>query len=146
MYNYKLAVKKDVMDYINENIILTDWNGDKAGLEEYLNDVLFDEDSVTGNASGSYTMSTWDAEENLSHNMDLLLEAIDSFDGDYSAIKNGSEYCDIMIRIYLLPEAIASALDEIEEEYPEYFLNEELMSMIDDDLDTLMEGIRCTKF
>ena len=70
-YDYLEAVKEDVKNYIEENDIkVTSENRDE--LEEQLNDDLFCDDSVTGNASGSYTFNTWQAEENLCHNLDLL--------------------------------------------------------------------------
>ena len=64
-YNYLEAVTEDVLEYINNEIDLTEWAGDRDGLEQQLNDTLFTEDSVTGNASGSYTFSTYQAEEYL---------------------------------------------------------------------------------
>lgn len=55
-YNYFAAVKEDVLNYINENeIVVTSENRDEV--EQELNDTLFTCDSVTGNASGSYTFN-----------------------------------------------------------------------------------------
>lgn len=70
-YNYREVVKSDVLEYIRNEIDFNDFE-DLEELEEHLNDVLFTKDSVTGNASGSYTFSTWSAEENICHNLDLL--------------------------------------------------------------------------
>lgn len=58
-YNYLEAVKEDVKEFIRTEIDFHEWNGNREGLEEYLNDTLWTEDSVTGNASGSYTFNTW---------------------------------------------------------------------------------------
>lgn len=70
-YNYLEAVKYDVLDYINGNgITVNSENRDE--IEEQLNEDLLCCDSVTGNASGSYTFNAWEAEENLCHNLDLL--------------------------------------------------------------------------
>lgn len=113
-YNYLAAVTADVLDYINENNI--EVNADnREEIEERLNDELFTVDSVTGNASGSYTFNAWQAEENLCHNLDLLAEAVEEFGGDMDVLKNGAEACDVTIRCYLLSQAIAAALDEVEE-------------------------------
>ena len=60
-YNYLDAVKADVLDYINEEIDLTEWAGLRDKLENHLNDELFVTDSVTGNGSGSYTFSSYKA-------------------------------------------------------------------------------------
>lgn len=63
-YDYLENVKEDVRNYIEENkIVVTSSNREEV--EQELNDTLFVNDSVTGNASGSYTFSTWQAEENL---------------------------------------------------------------------------------
>lgn len=123
MYDYQTAVKEDVKEYIREN-----YNADeiresletsaaRSDFEEKLNDILWIEDSVTGNASGSYTFNTWQAEENLYHNIDLLEEACNEFgQGVGEAVERGAEYCDVTIRCYLLCGAISDALDELESE------------------------------
>lgn len=108
-YDYLEAVKEDVLNYINENdIVVTSEN------REDLNDTLFTYDSVTGNASGSYTFNAWEAEEYLCHNWDLLVEALTEFGSDMSYLERGAEACDVTIRCYLLGQAISEALDEIE--------------------------------
>lgn len=119
-YNYLEAVTSDVLDYIKEEINLDEWKGNREGLEEKLNDELWTVDSVTGNASGSYTFNTWEAEENLAHNWDLLAEALDEFGWDGTdVLRQGAEAMDVTIRCYLLGQAIAEALDELEEELAE---------------------------
>lgn len=116
-YNYEEAVKNDVRTWIGDNVKFSEWKGDREGLEEYLNDELFVVDSVTGNVSGSYTFNTWEAEENICHNMELLGEACEEFGDDAGQIfKKGAEACDVIIRCYLLASAIAAVLDELEEE------------------------------
>lgn len=118
-YDYREAVKDDVLEYINDEINFEDFDTLEE-LEEYLNEVLFTEDSVTGNASGSYTFSTYEAEENICHNMDLLQEALSEF-GDTKALVMDfdAEKADVIIRCYLLSECIAAALEEIEDEFEE---------------------------
>lgn len=115
MYNYYEAIKNDVMEYINYEIDLNEWKGNRERLEEKLNEDLWTVDSVTGNGSGSYTFSTWEAEENLGHNLDLLEEALDEFgsDKDY-LLEKGAEAADVTIRCYLLAPTIAEVLDELE--------------------------------
>lgn len=91
------AVKEDVLNYINENnIVVTSENRDEV--EQDLNDTLFTCDSVTGNASGSYTFNAWTAEEYLCHNWDLLGEALTELGCDMSYIERGAEACDVTIR------------------------------------------------
>lgn len=113
-YNYLESVKEDVRNYIEENAIVVTSDNRKE-VEQELNDTLFVNDSVTGNASGSYTFSTWQAEENICHNFELLTEALTEFGyNDLSYLKKGAEACDVLIRCYLLGQAISKVLDEIE--------------------------------
>lgn len=125
MYDYREAVKDDVLKYINNEINFEDFDTLEE-LEEHLNEVLFTEDSVTGNASGSYTFSTYEAEENICHNMDLLQEALSEF-GDTEALVMDfdAEKADVTIRCYLLGECIAAALEEIEDDFNEAHEDEE---------------------
>lgn len=110
-YDYLEAIKEDVLNYINENnIVVTSENRDEV--EQDLNDTLFTCDSVTGNASGSYTFNTWTAEEYW----ELLAEALTGFGCDMSYLEKGAEACDVTIRCYMLGQAISEALDEIETE------------------------------
>lgn len=118
-YDYLEAVKADVLGYIWDEIDLAEWRGDRDGLEQQLNDDLWIADSVTGNASGSYTFNTWKAEEYLAHNWDLLADAIDKLGGNTDVLRQGAESCDVTIRCYLLGQAISEALDELEEELEE---------------------------
>lgn len=116
-YNYLEAVKDDVQEYINSEINLSEWTGDRDGLEELLNEDLWAADFVTGNASGSYYCNAWKAEEALCHNLDLLGEALSEFGSDPEyLLKNGAEAADVTIRCYVLGQAIAEVLDEMEED------------------------------
>ena len=113
MYNYLENVKEDVKEYIKENEIkVTEENRDD--LEQELNDNLFIEDSVTGNASGSYYCNTYNAEQALVGNFDLLREALEMF-GETGAdfLEHGAEWADVIIRCYILSQAISEVLDEI---------------------------------
>lgn len=124
-YNYREAVKDDVLEYINNEINFEDFDT-LEDLEEHLNDVLFNEDSVTGNASGSYTFNTYEAEENICHNFDLLADALDEFGGGCDIPRDGAEAADVTIRCYLLGECIADALEEIESDFDEAHESEEV--------------------
>lgn len=113
-YDYLESIKDDVRQYISDEGINVEDYEDQCELEEKLNDKLWFDDSVTGNGSGSYTFNTWQAEENLAHNLDLLEEACDEFGCDVGeAIKKGAEYCDVTIRCHLLRQAIHEVLNEL---------------------------------
>lgn len=112
-YNYLENVKEDVRNYIEENkIVVTSSNREEV--EQELNDTLFVNDNVTGNASGSYTFSTSQAEEYLCHNFELLTEALTELGSYSSGLEKGAEACDVTIRCYLLGQAISEVLNEIE--------------------------------
>ena len=117
-YDYRQAVMDDIRDYIKENDIRVT-NDNREELETTLRDTLWANDSVTGNASGSYTFNAWKAEEYLCHNLDLLAEAIDEFGADAGTYKDcieSAETADVTIRCYLLTECLSSVLDELEVE------------------------------
>lgn len=124
-YDYRTNVQEDAKTAILDNYSLRDiYDGLRFArdrFEERLNDELWTDDSVTGNGSGSYTFSTVQAAEFLAYNLDLLAEAVEEFGGDMDVLKDGAEACDVTIRCYLLPGAIAEALGEIEEENAETF-------------------------
>ena len=114
-YDYMAAVEDDIRTYLQENnIVITSEN--KEEMFEELSERLWDCDSVTGNASGSYTFSTWKAEEYLCHNLDLLAEACEEFGSNIDILKDGAEACDVTIRCYLLSECLNNVLDDVEVE------------------------------
>ena len=120
MYNYLEAMKEDIKEDINNEINLEDF-ADRDELESYLNDELFTEDSVTGNASGSYTFSRAQAQEYVKDNIDLLKDACKEFGTDAATVgecflSEDREKMDVTIRCYLLWQAIAEVLDDIGEE------------------------------
>lgn len=117
-YNYHQAIKFDVLTYIDENYTteeLKEHLTDFDAFYEKLHDDLWVCDSVTGNASGSYTFSRWQAEENICHNYDILRDALNEFCDDYSmAFERGAEYCDVTIRCYLLGSVLHGVLKDME--------------------------------
>ena len=119
MYNYLEAMKSDIMDYIR-NEVNTNEYADRDELDAFLNDELWTVDSVTGNASGSYTFNSYTAKEYVFDNIDLLNEAITEFCEDdvigEKFLNEKWEWMDVTIRCYLLGQAISEALDDIEEE------------------------------
>lgn len=113
-YDYQQAVKDDIRQYIEDHDVKVT-TGNREELEQSLYDEMFISDSVTGNASGSYTFNTWQAEENLCHNLDLLKEACEEFGSDCNILES-AESCDVTIRCYLLGQVLGEALDELEED------------------------------
>lgn len=111
-YAYLSAVESDVREYIENNVDFHDYS-DLDEMKEDLNEKLFVEDSVTGNASGSYTSNAWKAEEYLCHNLDLLAEANEEFGGSSDILSDGAEMCDVTIRCYLLGQAIENVAPDM---------------------------------
>lgn len=129
MYNYLEAMKNDITEYINDNINLADYT-DRDELESSLYDDLFTEDSVTGNASGSYTFSRAQAQKYVTDNIDLLKDACEEFGTDAASVgewflSDDWEKMDVTIRCYLLGQAISEALDDMEDELSKAFESEE---------------------
>lgn len=115
-YDYREAITVDIVNYICDHYDTADLPA-REELEETLRDDLWTCDSVTGNASGSYTFNAWQAEEYLCHNLDLLGEALTEFGCEASYLmEHGAEAADVTIRCYLLGECIGYALDRIEEQ------------------------------
>lgn len=117
-YDYLEAMAEDIKNYIKNNVNL-EKHEDKDELEQFLNDELFTEDGVTGNASGSYTFCRQTAKEYVIDNTDLLQDAISEFCIDAKTVterflSEDWEYFDVTIRCYLLGQAIGEALDEME--------------------------------
>lgn len=112
-YDYRKEMKEDIKDYILENGI--DVMNDEQSLEELYDD-LWIKDSVTGNASGSYTFNTWTAKDYVIDNLDLLKEALEDFGiiNEISDIflEEKWEYADVTIRCYLLGEVLNTVISE----------------------------------
>lgn len=129
MYDYREAVKADILEYIRNEIDFSEFDT-LDELEEKLNDDLWTVDSVTGNGSGSYTFNRWQAKEYVVDGMDELKEALHEFGTSSETIAEKFldedwEYFDVTIRCYLLGECIAAALEELEDEFNEAHEDEE---------------------
>lgn len=107
-YDYRAALYEDIKAYIEENKVdITEYD-----IEERLQDELWCEDSVTGNASGRYTFNAWTAEENICHNFYLRQEACSEFDMPFDRLKS-AEQADVTIRCYLLNEMISKVVEDM---------------------------------
>ena len=115
-YNYLEELKSDVRNYIKE--VASDYMvcEDMYELRDSLYDNLWDEDSVTGNGSGSYTFNREKAKEYVSDNMDLMVEAYKDLDSIESLVDDlealDFETIDVTIRCYLLSQALDEVLED----------------------------------
>lgn len=117
MYDYYNAIMEDCEQAIRDNYtpeeIAEKIHFERDEFVEQLNDELWIDDSVTGNASGSYYCNAHAAAEALMFNLDLLAEAVEEFGGDMDVLKNGAEACDVTIRCYLLYYGIDKSLENL---------------------------------
>ena len=113
-YDYESAVLEDVKQHIRENYEAAEFieraEDEREELEEELNDSCWIDDSVTGNASGSYTFNSWKAEQYVCHNLDLLGDALSEFGSEGDLLSSGAE-------CYLLGQVIGDAIDEMVDEF-----------------------------
>lgn len=113
-YDYRRTMHEDIVNWLYDHREIISEYDNIDDLSERLNDDLWTEDGVTGNASGSYYCSTWKAAEALAFNWDLLREALDEFgQSDVNPIEKGEEWCDVTIRCYLLGKMIDEVLSSI---------------------------------
>lgn len=120
-YNYLDTVINDINDAIADHDVDFDWDDfidedghlDADSATDSLLDVCWDADSITGNGSGSYTMNKLQAEKCLIGNFDLLAEAVEEFENnDASILAKGAEACDVLVRLYLLPQAVDKVVND----------------------------------
>ena len=126
-YDYESAVRSDLAEYIRENYeSRIEEFYDLDELREAIDEDAFTADSVTGNGSGSYTFSNYEAEENLAHNWDILQEALADFGSEFD-IEKGAEYYDVTIRCWMLGQVLDDAIADagIEEDDARFQCNRE---------------------
>ena len=121
MYNYYDEVLQAVEEAVNNEY--TPEELEAVDLEDYaekLNEGLWVDDSVTGNASGSFFCNAYNAEEALGGNWDLAAEALEEF--GYNSInpfEKGAEWVDCAVRCYLLSQCIADYIEANEDDLTE---------------------------
>ena len=116
-YDYEKAVKEDALEAL-EGYDEVNEIEDVDDLAEFIDEHLWTDDFVTGNASGSYTSDSNKAMKYVVDNMDLLNEALDQFAVDNSTI--GEEfrnedwnYFDVTIRRFVLTKIERDIAEEL---------------------------------
>lgn len=100
-YDYTKCVTDDIEDYLGDRMI------DLAHTDiADLIDKITNDDNVTGCGSGSYTMSTVAAEQNLVGNYDILRDAVAEIWPTFNLLRDGPEAADSLIRQYLVPSIV----------------------------------------
>lgn len=123
-YKYEGNMMLDIREYINENYTKEEIKTHLEDKDDFFN-ILFDDlwvcDSVTGNASGSYTFNRYNAKWYVEDNMELLNQAIEHFCIDAKTVcekflEENWEYFDVTIRCYLLCPMLSNVIDKLEED------------------------------
>lgn len=110
-YNYREAVYKDCFNFIKGMFCVQDYEADEYYKYSLMNDAFLDS-SVTGNETGAYWDSAWEAEEAICHNLDLYVEAINAFGNSVFENFCSAKAMDVTIRCYLLDECFCRAFDD----------------------------------
>lgn len=114
-YDYYLEVTNDIENWMEWNEFDLSQFEDREEAAEYLNDILWTEDEITGNGSQFYANEE-ECEEYLCHNISLIIEACENFAVNYLELhkyyvqETLARCLDCTIRCYILPEAIEKAL------------------------------------
>lgn len=117
-FDYYEAVAEDIVDYIVNNVDLEEYE-DREDAWEALNDILWTEDSVTGNGSGSYTFNRNKAREFVLEDIQTVRDALREFCVSAEEIGNKFldeewEYLDVTARCFVLGAALDEALNRLE--------------------------------
>lgn len=127
-YNYLEAVKDDVKTWLVDNSSqfeeikdnnkidgAIDWDG----VKDDLNEILWNEDSITGNGSGSYTFNSKKARDYVleGDGLQYLKELVDEGWLAYESIgKDVTNYdfegLDVSLRCYFLSQAIEEVITD----------------------------------
>ena len=126
-YNYLEAVKDDVKTWLVDNSSqfeeikdnnkidgVIDWDS----VKDDLNETLWNEDSITGNSSGSYTFNSEKAREyvfddGLQYLEDLVDEGWLTYESIGKDITNYNfESLDVALRCYFLSQAIEEVITD----------------------------------
>lgn len=120
-YKYEDAVRADVREYIEDELkcneeysaLMADaieGNSDGSVLYERCYDDMWVADSVTGNASGSYTCNANKAKSYILDDIDTVLDVLSENDRDEDIGRMFThkewELMDVGVRCYLLAEAV----------------------------------------
>ena len=126
-YNYLEAVKDDVETWLVDNSSqfekikdnneidgVIDWDG----VKDDLNEILWNEDSITGNGSGSYTFNREKAREYVfDDGLQYLEDLVDEGWFTYESIGKYITDCDfesldVSLRCYFLSQAIEEVITD----------------------------------
>lgn len=128
-YSYFDAEKEDILNYILENEKNEDYSCADEMVESLI-DRLWNEDSITGNVSGSYTCSRAEARACVLPNLSLLKAAVEEYAVQPDEVgkwflDEDWESMDVLIRCYILYQCVDSVVAALVKSGELYFENEE---------------------
>ena len=120
MYNYKEQIRADVKEWIEDNKEQID-GLDRHDAFKVVYDSCWVDDSVTGNASGSYTFSRYEARQNFFNDEDseeyidqMIEDEFTTRESVGRAVQESQwELLDVSIRCWLLCDAVSDVLDSM---------------------------------
>ena len=120
MANYFDMVKADVLEWVTENRELLPKNFSLDDNVMKLYDMLWCDDSVTGNASGSYTCNAYKAKEYVFGDINAVLYGLEEFCVENKTIgqkfmEGNWEWFDMIARLGQLYRACEEVLEELGE-------------------------------
>ena len=124
MYDYREIEKADIYTALGERFdeLFEDVTAEALKVDAYevadkIADELFNCDSVTGNASGSYFFNKWEARDAVIDNISLLREMCFAWNYDNEIadmfLSDDWESMDVMLRCYLLHEIMCEVMEEV---------------------------------
>lgn len=120
-FNYSEDVKESVINFIQDEIDKLDFleSIKKQNFYDCYYDDLFIDDSITGNASGSYYCNTMKAKESCLSDIETIEDAVNDSFIDMNKHFGEWEYIDVSARCYVL----SSVLSEIESDIYDFYDN-----------------------
>lgn len=124
-YSYEKAVRADVHEWLDNELVCNEeykklledavsGDSDGSALYERCEDDMWVADSVTGNASGSYTCNRNKAKQYVLGDIDTVLDVLSQNDRDEDIGRMFTHYewelIDVGVRCYLLGSAITYEL------------------------------------
>ena len=102
MYDYKEAIMKDIAEFFEENPEAVKL----CPTDTLMFSMLIDEDSITGNRTGSYFSNAFKAREALRGNEELYEDAVDAMgtNDDYKEYFSNPESADVLVRMFVISE------------------------------------------
>lgn len=122
MENYVNLIKDDIKEYYMDEVkqMLKDTNNNRVVVGNKLYEEFINDDSITGNLSGSYTFNTEEAKNIVLSNIDEVVDAYKKFYDEPDKelgnvlINNDWEKADVIARCAYLYDAINELLNDLD--------------------------------